>query len=169
VTEETLLTKKEVAARLHISEYAVKQLILKGALPVVPVGARLRIRSADVSAYVNHPVFLAKGRVRTTDEITKAIDVRGFATRQDFTDALRCEPEQMWKARKQAFQQEKKKRKKARKQKKKNNPVPGVTGPLVKSQQPEKPREVQEMFLDSTNPYIRENYARLMDRRGRSC
>jgi excisionase family DNA binding protein len=47
-----LMTKKEVAAVLHTSVWSVEQLISNGSLPVVPVGAREKIRPADVEQYI---------------------------------------------------------------------------------------------------------------------
>jgi excisionase family DNA binding protein len=46
------MTKKEVAAQLHTSVWSVEQLIKNGFLPVVPVGAREKIRPADVEQYI---------------------------------------------------------------------------------------------------------------------
>jgi excisionase family DNA binding protein len=47
-----LLSRKEAAAWLGVSEWQVRQLIAKGILPVVPVGARARIAADDVEKYI---------------------------------------------------------------------------------------------------------------------
>jgi excisionase family DNA binding protein len=53
MTDDIMLTKKQVAERLNISLWATEQLINKGDLPVVPVGSRVRISPADLDAYVS--------------------------------------------------------------------------------------------------------------------
>jgi excisionase family DNA binding protein len=129
---ETLLTKREAAERLHISVWATEQLINKGLLPVVPVGARVRIRPADVDSYVKtHAGFLPKGRVRTrtTESITKSVASRGVALEKDLRDAIHAAPAELIKADKKAAQKAKKAFKKARKKQKKLTPDPAV-GPL---------------------------------------
>jgi excisionase family DNA binding protein len=56
----SLLTKREVAARLRMSVYGVEKLIDKGLLPVVPAGGeslpRYCIREMDVERYISENV-----------------------------------------------------------------------------------------------------------------
>lgn len=49
---DRLLTKKDAADRLAVSPATVSRLIAAGALPAVKIGKLVRIRPADLSAFV---------------------------------------------------------------------------------------------------------------------
>jgi excisionase family DNA binding protein len=49
---EPLLTPKETAARLHVSEMTVYNLARRGALPRVLIGRAVRYNPADLQAYL---------------------------------------------------------------------------------------------------------------------
>jgi excisionase family DNA binding protein len=48
VIEDGLLTRREVAQALHITEYLVGQMVKRNTLPTIAVGARYRIPSRAV-------------------------------------------------------------------------------------------------------------------------
>jgi excisionase family DNA binding protein len=52
VTPRRLLTVEEVRSELNIGRTLVYQLVESGALPVVRVGHALRVRRADLDAYL---------------------------------------------------------------------------------------------------------------------
>ena len=49
-SEATLLTVKQVARRLNLSQRTVRRLIATGVLPVVRIGRLVRIRPMDLEA-----------------------------------------------------------------------------------------------------------------------
>lgn len=52
-TSPRLLTVEEVRAELNIGRTLIYQLIWSGALPVIRIGSALRVRRADLDAYVD--------------------------------------------------------------------------------------------------------------------
>lgn len=52
VYERPLLTTKEVAARLAVSEKTIRRLTKRGELPAVRVGGTVRYDPAEVRSYV---------------------------------------------------------------------------------------------------------------------
>jgi excisionase family DNA binding protein len=104
VSFDPLLTKKEAAARLNTSVWAVGQLITKGQLPVVPVGSRVRIRPVDVSAYISNKASNKESVTKTTEFIGKSVAAKGEATEQDLRDATTAAvPESIKQAHKEAM------------------------------------------------------------------
>lgn len=50
--EPILLTIRDVARLLSLTDYQVKALVARGELPAVKLGASWRLKAADVRAYV---------------------------------------------------------------------------------------------------------------------
>lgn len=57
-----LMTVEEVRVQLNIGRTLVYQLIWSGALPVVRIGRALRVRGADLDAYVDAQVSCQPAR-----------------------------------------------------------------------------------------------------------
>jgi excisionase family DNA binding protein len=55
-----LLTRKQAAAWLGVSEWKLRKLISDGLLPVVPVGARVGIAADDIEKYIREHKVLRK-------------------------------------------------------------------------------------------------------------
>jgi hypothetical protein len=52
MSTERLLSRKEAAALLHVSLWKLDQLINRGAIAVVPIDGRVKIRPAAVSDFI---------------------------------------------------------------------------------------------------------------------
>ena len=56
-SEDRLLTVREVAARMRVSNMTVYRLIKAGDLPAIRVGKNFRIRRSDVESYLGGRSF----------------------------------------------------------------------------------------------------------------